>query len=176
MLIVFAGPPCSGKSTLAAALARRLGIPHLSMDATRQRILPGAAHTRADREVAYRAMHFAAELLLAAGASAILDAPYGHREDREELARIGGGQLKRIECRVAPETAVRRFRERGRDAIRLDLTEELVAEMVREYVYIGDGLTLDTEVLSKEECMEKLSAVSYQPSAKECLARVERIL
>jgi predicted kinase len=147
MRIVFAGPPCSGKSTLAAELARRLGTAHLSMDATRQRILPGAAHTRADREVAYRAMHFAAELLLAAGAGAILDAPYGHREDREEIARIGGAQLKRIECRVTSETAVRRFR---------DLTEELVAQMVREYVYIGDGLTLDTEALSKEECLARI--------------------
>jgi predicted kinase len=156
MRIVFAGPPCSGKSTLAAELARRLGAAHLSMDATRQRILPGAAHTRADREVAYRAMHFAAELLLAAGAGAILDAPYGHREDREEIARIGGAQLKRIECRVTSETAVRRFRERGPDAIRLDLTEELVAQMVREYVYIGDGLTLDTEALSKEECLARI--------------------
>ena len=155
-MIVFAGPPCSGKSTLAVELARRGGTAYLSMDATRERILPGAAHTRADREVAYRAMHFAAELLLVAGASAILDAPYGHREDREEIARIGGGQLKRIECLVSPETAVRRFRERGPDAIRLDLTEELVAQMVREYAYIGDGLMLDTEVLSKEECMARI--------------------
>jgi predicted kinase len=166
MLIVFAGPPCSGKSTLAAQLARGRGIAHLSMDATRQRILPGAAHTRADREVAYRAMHFAAELLLAAGASAILDAPYGHREDREEIARIGGARLLRIECRVTPDTAVRRFRQRGPDAIRLDLTDELVAQMVRDYVYIGDGLTLDTEALSQEECMARIEeAVSHQPLA-----------
>ena len=161
MLIVFAGPPCSGKSTLAAELARRLGAPHLSMDATRQRILPGAAHTRADREVAYRAMHFAAELLLAAGASAILDAPYGHREDREEIARIGGAQLKRIECRVTPETAVRRFLERGPDAIRLDLTEELVAQMVRDYEFVGDGLTLDTELLSREECLARIEGTLW---------------
>ncbi len=60
------------------------------MDATRQRILPGAPHTREDRKAAYRAMHFAAELLLDAGAGVVLDAPYGHREDREDLARIAG--------------------------------------------------------------------------------------
>lgn len=156
MLIVFAGPPCSGKSTLAVELARRRGIAYLSMDATRQRILPGAAHTRADREVAYRAMHLAAELLLAAGASAILDAPYGHPEDRSEIARIGGGRLKRIECSVTPETAVRRFRKRGPDAIRLDLTDELVARMVRDYAFLGDGMTLDTEVLSQGECMARI--------------------
>ena len=39
--------------------------------------MPDAAHTRADRAVAYRAMHLAAELLAGAGVSVILDAPAG---------------------------------------------------------------------------------------------------
>jgi len=73
------------------------------MDATRQRLLPGASHTRADRAVAYRAMLFAAELLLGVGAGAVLDAPYGHAEDRADLARVAAGQWKLIECRVSPE-------------------------------------------------------------------------
>ncbi len=111
MLIVFAGPPCSGKSTLAAELARRRGLPHLSMDATRQRILPGT-HTAADRRAAYRAMHWATELLAHAGASVILDAPYRLPEDREELARLaavaGEGSRRRPLRRVSACAATTR--------------------------------------------------------------------
>lgn len=157
MLIVFAGPACSGKSTLAAEVARRRGLPHLSMDATRQRLMPAAAHTRADRQIAYRAMHFAAELLRAAGAGAVLDAPYGHAEDRAELARVAGDACRLIECRVPPETAVLRARARGiPDASRPDLTEERVAQLNREYRYTGEGLLLDTGKLSLEECLARI--------------------
>jgi len=160
-LIVVAGPPCSGKSTLAAELARRRALPHLSMDATRQRILPDAAHTRADRQVAYRAMHFAAELLMRANAGAVLDAPYGHPEDRAELAAIvaaTGAELRLIECRVSPEAAVRRLLERGPDAGRPDLTPETVAQMVHDYRYTDAGLVLDTETLTPAECVERAEA------------------
>jgi predicted kinase len=163
-LIIFAGPPCSGKSTLAAELARLTGMPHLSMDATRERIMPDAAHTREDRRVAYRAMHLAAELLLRAGAGVILDAPYGHPEDREELAHINRtclagspGAMMLVECRVSPETAVRRFRERGSDPVRKDLTEELVRRMVLEHSYTNAGLTVDTEAMTIADCVAYLS-------------------
>lgn len=155
---MFAGPPCSGKSALAAQLALRMGIPHLAMDAVRQRILPGAAHTRADRRVAYRAMHLAAEAVLQAGGAIILDAPYGHAEDRQDLDRAGAGHIKLIECRVSPEIAVQRFHARGPDGIRLDLTAEIVERSARQYPYSGTGLTLDTGVLSPNECLERIQA------------------
>jgi predicted kinase len=162
LLVVVAGPPCSGKSTLAAGLARRRGVPHLEMDATRMRILPGAAHTRADRAVAYRAMHLAAELLLGHDIGAVLDASYGHAEDRREVAAVArrtGADLALVECRVAVQTAIQRFLARGPDLVRRDLTQDRVEEMVRKFPYTGAGLLLD----------------SGQPP-EACLAAAERYL
>ena len=127
----------------------------------------GSAFCRARRtrartaQVAYRAMHFAAELLLRAGAGAVLDAPYGHAEDRAELAQIvaaSGAELRLVECRVSPEAAVERFRRRGPDSVRLDLTGEVVAQQVREYRYSGAGLKLDTDTLAPGECIERTEA------------------
>jgi len=128
------------------------------MDATRQRLLPDAAHTRADRRVAYRGMHFAAELLLAAGAAAVLDAPYNHAVDREELARIGGGEIRWIECHVSPALAAARLRARGiPDPTRPDLTEARVRRLARSYPYTGRGLTLDTGALTPAECLQRIA-------------------
>jgi hypothetical protein len=116
------------------------------MDATRQRLLPDAAHTRADREVAYRAMEWAAEML----PGVVLDAPYGHDEDYAGLVRLGAVV---IECHVSPETAVHRFRERGPDAVRKDLTEDEVRRQVAEYRYRGGALVLDTDRLTPDAAL-----------------------
>ncbi len=154
MLIVFSGPACSGKSTLAAHIAAELGAPHLQMDETRARLMPLSAHTREDRQVAYRAMAFAAELLTGAGASVVLDAPYGHREDRVELGRL---PLVLIECKLDPEVAVARFRTRDPNHPAMqDLTEQRVREIGQTFPYTGKGLLLDTGAFDAGQCLVRI--------------------
>jgi len=130
------------------------------MDTTRVRLMPDSRHTRADRAIAYRAMLFAAELLLRQGADVILDAPYGRPEDRQEVRDVATrtqARLHLVECRVSPEVAVSRFRNRGPDGVRLDLTEQRVAQMARDFAYTEEGLVLDTDRLSTAECLSLIA-------------------
>jgi predicted kinase len=155
-LVVLSGPACSGKTALAVGLAPLIHAPHLEMDEVRARLIPDSSHTRHDRIIAYRAMSLAAELLLGCGQSVILDAQYGHPEDRrdlEEVAARTASALYLIECRIAPEVALRRFAERGPDHVRLDLTAERVLDDARTFAYCGRGLAIDTARQSPERCL-----------------------
>lgn len=158
-LIVFAGPACAWKTTLAARFSQVSGYAHLEMDRIRTVLIPDSPHDRHDRRIAYRAMLWAAELLLARGHGAILDAPYGHEEDRQEVEEIPSRVPARvflIECAVSPSTAIERFRLRAPDPVRRDLTEERVRELVSAYKYRRTGLLLDTDTRTLEECFAEV--------------------
>ncbi len=169
-LVIFAGPPCSGKSTLGALLAKRQDIVHLEMDAFRLRLLPEAAHTREDRQVAYRGMHYAAQLLLERGHSVIVNAGYGHPEDRAEAAAVAartGARLLLAEFTLPLEVALERAGARRGVHPGHDLTDERVTELVLSFPYTGAGVTIDsTQPVS--ECLERLEdylfAGSNRPS------------
>ncbi len=148
MIAVFSGPPCSGKSLIGGVAAAIRGLTHLEMDAIRVRLMPGSAHTREDRIVAYRAMHLAAELLARRGESVIVNAGYSHASDRREIEEIAlrtRTPLLLVEFTVTPETAVARSRARRAAHPGADLTDERVADLVAHFPYFGGGLVVDGE-------------------------------
>jgi predicted kinase len=160
VIVVVAGPPCSGKSTIGEALAAKRQMVHLEMDAVRVRLMPDSPHTRHDRQIAYRAMHFMAEVLAERGQDLILDACYGHEEDRAEVARIAarlGVPLLAVECHVPLQAALERHRARCEAHPGLDLTEERVEEMVGGYVFSGDAVAVDG-ARPVEEGLERIEA------------------
>jgi predicted kinase len=136
-LVVVAGPPCSGKSTVSRLLAATLGMPHLEMDRFRQRLMPGAGQQVEQRDLAYRAMHLTAELMAPWCGTVVLDATYAAQICRTELIRAIerlGATLVVVECHVDVATAVARYEAR-REHTAVDLTVERVALLAASYPY-----------------------------------------
>lgn len=159
-LVVFSGPPCSGKSTLGQLLSARLGMEYRQMDQIRKRLFPESQQEAEHRKIAYAAMHMIAEEFLTRDKSMIVDATYGPIEQRkaiESIAQERGAQLYLIECKVPVNVAVDRFvnhRKHGEHPA-VDLTSEKVASLVQGFPYFGKGLTLDT-TRTPEECLQQI--------------------
>jgi uncharacterized protein len=144
--VVIAGPPCSGKSTVAHHLAQALGAPHLEVDAFRQRLLPDSDQRLEHRDIAYRAMHLAAELLGRWCSTTVLDATYATEPCRVAVADLverTGDTLTLVECHVDPEVAVGRLAARGSHPA-VDLTPERVAVLAATYPYSDEAYAIDT--------------------------------
>ncbi|MBI2688301.1 MAG: AAA family ATPase [Acidobacteria bacterium] len=142
-LVIFAGPPCTGKSTAG----RALGYAHLAMDDARVALLPGAAHTRADRGIAYRAVLWAAAQLLRYTGIVICDGGFGHEEDRtacRELADRTGAALRVVEFTAPLDVVLERNRARRGHHPGLDLTDDRVREIVSNYSWWKAGILIDS--------------------------------
>lgn len=123
LVLAVGGPPASGKSTLAAQLARRSGWPILSSDAVRKHArgvaltASGAAddYTAAARGRVYRELGERAGAAVAAGEGVVVDATFGDPALRcAFLDGIGDrGRLRAIECEVPAALRERWARQRS---------------------------------------------------------------
>jgi predicted kinase len=121
LVLAVSGPPASGKSTLAAALAQRSGLPVLSSDVQRKQCrgldpgdpAPGDAYTDAARAAVYRELGE----LAAGGPGAIVDATFGEPLFRRAfLEGLGDAtSLRVLECQ-APVGVRARWARRRRPA------------------------------------------------------------
>ena len=157
-IIVFSGPPCSGKSALGAKLSTTRSIPYLEVDAIRARILPNSRHTREDRMTAHRAMHLVAEVFLDLNMNVIASAAYDNVEERrdvEDLSARLSAPLFLVECRVTPQAAILRNARRRDQQAEHALPDARVLELVNTFPYYGRGLVVDsTEPLA--DCMAEI--------------------
>jgi predicted kinase len=152
ILLIIAGPPCSGKSTLAAALATALGFEWLQTDVILSALIPGSDRRKSDRDIAYRATLLLAGHLLRCSRPVLLDATYGsteHRQAVEACAAAAGVSLHLVQCRISPQTAVARFKERG-DHPATDLDEDRVRDLAERYRYFEPALILSAETPAAE--------------------------
>ncbi len=127
LLVLVGGLMGSGKSTLAAALHRELGWALSSSDTTRKRLaqldpaLPQAAgfgeglYSPEWTAHTYQALLAEAGAALASGRSALLDATFARRSDRQAAAHLTaacGARAVFLECSCPPEVALQRLASR----------------------------------------------------------------
>ncbi len=124
-LIVFAGLPGTGKSSLARAVARELRAVYLDKDTIKDCTLVLARDMKLAQgedlagPLSYELLVDLARDNLSVGLSVVLDSPAGYRTFREKVSRLAQTtriELKLVECICTDEGVLRdRVESRGRE-------------------------------------------------------------
>ena len=149
MLVVVAGLPGSGKSTVAEGIGAALGIPVLSVDPIEAALLrAGIARSFETGLAAYLVAEACADAFLAAGLGAVVDAVSSVDEARamwRDLAARHATALRVVVCSLDGDEAARRIAARRRG---LALPEpdpgDLAARATEWSPWQGPHLALDS--------------------------------
>ena len=138
-ILVVAGPPCAGKSSVAQLLARdsrHEDTMLIEVDALFSELLPGSDRNRDDRMLAYDIAHAVARTVWGRGRSPILECTYARVEQRASLlaalADVPSAPVWVVEVAVTPDVAVERFRARDQAT---DLDERLARDRAAAFPY-----------------------------------------
>ena len=176
-LILVGGLPGSGKSTVAAAFADRIGADTFASDivrkdlagvAPRARLVAGSGegwYSTEMTELTYRELLVQAERQLRAGRSVVLDATFQRAADRQRaaaLARDVGGILVAAECRCPARVARERLASRSRPGYEgpSDAGWEVYRTMRSTFEPWPEAVRVDTRE-SLERCLAGIAARAY---------------
>jgi predicted kinase len=134
LLVVVTGPPASGKTTVAEALARELGLPLVAKDAIKEPLFDALGI--GDREWSRALGRAAFELLFArvaaelrAGRPVIAEANFEVDTAPSAFAALPPFRLVQIHCSAPAEVLVSRFRARAGTRHAGHLDGEIVEEV-----------------------------------------------
>jgi predicted kinase len=150
-IIVLAGMPGTGKTTLGVALSREVGIPMLDKDTLKHTLLAMDISEAVAAPTAYELLFAVAhDLVVVQGLSVILDSPTFYPrilDNARALANAVGAPLKVIACYVDFETRQARLATRDRKLSHLvtDPTPDAVADARLAHLP-PDTLRLDTSL------------------------------
>jgi predicted kinase len=120
LLVVIAGPPCTGKTTLGRRLAADLGVPFITKDGIKERLFESLgwsdrAWSRRLGVASITVLYDTLERILAAGCSCVTESVFRPEYDDERLRQLCARYDARpfqIQCVAEGEALWRRWRER----------------------------------------------------------------
>lgn len=162
MLIILAGLPGSGKSTVGRALARRLGAIYLRIDTMEQAIVHSSLGVAAAEEAGYLAGNAVAEDNLRLGLTVVADSVNPVGESRigwRDAATAAGCAFIDVEI-VCSDPVEHRHRVETRSTDIEGLNQPTWQDVVdRDYEPWGeDHMVIDTAGKSVTECVDELLA------------------
>ena len=149
-LIAVAGPPGTGKTTVAARLAGRLGYRLLSTDDIRRELhIPAAArYTEAAKTATYEALLERASNLLRRGECVVADATWGTAASRaavDQVATRTRSRFQPLECRLPSAVAAGRAQARLESgASTSEAGAEVAGELARQWIGWAPATVIDT--------------------------------
>ncbi len=120
LLVVVAGMPSSGKTTVAEGLARRLRLPLIAKDEIKESLYEslGAGSVSSSAvlgDAAYALIFALARTMLSSGVSAIIEANF-FRDQESEFAALPEHQLVQVHCKAPLSVLLDRYANRSRHA------------------------------------------------------------
>ena len=177
-LIVFAGAPGVGKSTLARAVARELGAAYLDKDTIKDAALALAREMKLDNlgqfagALSYTLLIPLARDNLTLGAHVVIDSPAGYRAFQdavEELVRAVRVSFKLIECITTDEALLReRIERRGAELPEHRVRDWDAYQQARERMerLSGPRLVVDTAEAAQTNLKKIMNALgAAEPAA-----------
>jgi len=154
------GLPSSGKSTIARALAERLGrmgvrVQILETDELRKVLTPNPRYTEEERDFFYNAMVYIGTLLVRNGVNVIFDATANRRRYRE-WARSRIGRFAEVYVKCPLEVCMERD-VKGIYRAALEGKAKTVPGLQAPYEEpLNPEVVVETDRMTVEECVEKI--------------------
>jgi glucokinase len=118
-LVIVGGVAASGKTTLAAVIARQLGLPLLARDTVKEALMdalgcPDRASSRLLGSASYAVLSVALDRLLAAGVGAVVESNFSHGiAERDLRPRLARARAFQVHCQTAPDVVRQRYAARA---------------------------------------------------------------
>jgi predicted kinase len=167
VVVALIGLPGAGKSSIAQALERALGLHRICRDRIRAAMFPGCTFTPAEKHAAFRAVLTALEVNCAFGRSSVIDGmTFSRRADLQALDRVLGRYpvlALPIYLACPPQLARERIAQDPRPHDARDRSPELVDQVLARFDPPPAGCSvIDAAMDERQVCEAAIALVAAQ--------------